>query len=251
MRWFTCGSTQPLDYSKYDGVVAGYHLSLWHDPLIFDIPGKVYRSQFLYGNKHHKPCPKSGCETIAQWVSKRVGKFPHLDEWVLINEFTDDLGTAYPNYKLSDLKRYCEAAHTANPQARLILGDFKPYLPRKWEAIAYICHALKKEGFPIEVGIQTHLKHYNASVVLARLPEIIRNFEIPVHFIEASLWYRGMLGKGLCKGLWAELEDVARSHNVASFCPWWLHPEDVEVGRRMPTFEGLSLFLNQDYTSIN
>lgn len=244
MLYFTCGSTQPLDYTQYDGVVAGYHLSLWHDPLIFDIPNKIYRSQFLYGNNkdHHKPCPKSGCETIEAWVHKRVKRFPQVSEWVLVNEFTDDLGTGYPGYKLPDLKRYCEAAHLANPTAKLIIADFKPHLFRKWEVIAHICHELKREGFPVEVGIQTHLKSYNAPIVLARLSRIIQNFGVPVHFVEASLWYRGRLGGMACKGLWKELEAIAVSHNVKSFCPWWLHPKDTEVGRRMPTFEELNLY---------
>lgn len=249
MLQFTCGSTQPIDLSKFDGVVIGYHWRLFEpggicNPLNF--PDKIIRAQFLYGNKHHKPETTSNCETIEQWVGQRVRRFPQISEWVLVNEFTDDLGVPYSQYKLDDLKRYCEAAHTANPNARLIIGDFKPHLLRKWEAIARICHALRDCGFPVEIGIQTHLKTYNTPVALARLPKIISSFEIPVHFIEASLWHQG-LDQGLCKGFWGGLEAIAHRHDIKSFCRWWLTPEDTDVGRRMPTFEKLNLYLPMRY----
>lgn len=250
MLQFTCGSTQLIDYSRFDGVVGGYHLSLWKEPRLLDIPDKVYRAQFLYGHKHHNPCPFSSCESIAEWIHKRISKFPQINEWVLVNEFTDDLGTPYPDYSLDDLKRYCEAAHTANPNARLIIGDFKPYLLKKWEAIAKICHALKAEGFPIEIGIQTHLKFtafdpfkWNAPLVLMLLPSVIGMFDIPVHFIEASLWYQSDHDKLACDYLWRKLEAIAKENNIKSFCQWWLIPQDAEVGRRMPTFEKLNLHL--------
>ena len=249
MFQLTCGSTKPIDYSRFDGVVAGYHLFLWKEPFLLSIPDKIYRSQFLYGHKHHSPDPNSGCDSIKEWVGQRVKKFPQVDEWVLCNEFADDLGVGYPNYKLDDLKGYCEAAHTANPNARLILGDFKPHLLRKWEKIAVICSELKAEGFPVEVGIQTHLKSYNAPVVLARLPEIIEMFNIPVHFLEASLWYKSDVDKMLCDYFWGKLEGIADQPKVKSFCNWWLYSEDAEVGRRMPTFDRLKLFVSFDIES--
>jgi hypothetical protein len=242
MLKFTCGSSLPLDYSKFDGVVAGYHLSLWGQPSVFDIPDKIYRGQFLYGHRHQKPDPSSGCETIAEWVTRRVAKFPKINEWVLTNEFTDDLGVGYPGYKLDNLKRYCEAAHIANPKARLILGDFKPHLLRKWEQIAVICHELNREGFPVEVGIQTHIKTYNAPVILDRLPRVIKMFDCPVHLIEASLWYRNDVDRLLCNYFWGKLEGIADQPKIKSFCNWWLTEEDSHVGRRMPTFESLNLF---------
>jgi hypothetical protein len=247
MIQFTCGSSQPLDLTLFGGVVIGYHWQLFVDrngtknPL--DFPDKIIRAQFLYGHKHQKPCPFSGCETIEQWIKKRVAKFPKINEWVLTNEFTDDLGVGYPGYKLDNLKRYCEVAHIANPKARLILGDFKPHLFNKWDAIANICHELAKD-FPVEVGIQTHLKIYNAPVILTRLPKIIEMFDVPVHFIEASLWYKSVADKAICNGLWSELISIAEQHQVQSFCNWWLCSEDIEVGRRMPTFENLTLFVN-------
>lgn len=247
---FTCGSSQAIDYDQFDGIVMGYHLSLWKQPRGLDIPNKIYRSQFLYGHKHHDPCPFSNCQTTEEWVKKRVSKFPQVDEWVLVNEFTDDLGIPYPNYSLDHLKKYCEAAYSANPNARLIIGDFKPYLTSKWEAIAKICHALKAEGFPIEIGIQTHLKFtafnpfkWNAPLVLMLLPSVIEMFNIPVHFIEASLWYQLDIDKLACDYLWKKLEAIAKENNVKSFCQWWLTPQDTEVGRRMPTFERLKLFI--------
>lgn len=254
MLQFTCGSSQPLDYSQFDGVVSGYHLSLWKEPRLLDIPDKVYRAQFLYGHKHHNPCPFSSCESIADWIKKRVSKFPQIHEWVLVNEFTDDLGTPYPDYSLDDLKRYCEAAHTANPNARLIIGDFKPYLLKKWEAIAHIISELKFEGFPVEIGIQTHLKFsalnplkWNAPVTLMLLPSAIEMFSVPVHFIEASLWYQNDIDRLACDYLWYKLEQIAKDYQIESFCNWWLHPADIEVGRRMPTFEDLTLFTKEDY----
>lgn len=243
MLQFTCGSSKSIDYSGFDGVAAGYHLKLWKEPFVFDIPDKIYRSQFLYGHKHQNPEDAWNCETLEQWVGKRVKKYPGVQEWVLVNEFTDDLGVPYPHYRLDDLKRYCEAAHIANPCARLIIGDFKPHLLKKWDAIAKICHALKSEGFPVEVGIQTHLKTYNAPVVLDRLPCIIKAFDVPVHFIEASLWYWYDLDKMACDYLWGKLEGIADQPKVRSFCNWWLCAEDAEVGRRMPTFENLRLYL--------
>lgn len=242
MLQFTCGSTQPIDYAKFDGVVSGYHLSLWGQPSVFETPGKVYRGQFLYGHRHQKPDPSSGCKTMVDWVTKRVSNFPQVTEWVLINEFTDDLGVPYPNCKIDDLKRYFEAAHLANPEAKLIVGDFKPHLLKKWESISSICIELKASGFPVEVGVQTHIKTYNAPVVLARLPELIGMFDIPIHFIEASLWYKGIADKLLCDGFWKELEAIAVNRQARSFCNWWLCTEDADVGRRMPTFESLKLF---------
>jgi hypothetical protein len=245
MQQFTCGSSLPLDLTPFDGVVIGYHWQSFNqdgtkNPLNF--PDKIIRSQFLYGHKHHKPCPFSGCDSIKEWVSQRVAKFPQVTEWVLVNEWTDDCGTPYPNYSLDSLKRYYEAAYTANPSARIILGDFRPHLLNKWRAIANICHELAKD-FPVEVGIQTHIKSYNAPVILARLPEIIGMFgDIPVHFIEASLWYKNDLDKLACDFLWGELEAIANNHQIKSFCNWWLCSEDAEVGRRMPTFEKLSLY---------
>jgi hypothetical protein len=247
MIQFTCGSSQPLDLTLFGGVVIGYHWQLFVDrngtknPL--DFPDKIIRAQFLYGHKHHKPCPFSGCETIEQWIKKRVAKFPKINEWVLTNEFTDDIGVPYPNYKLDDLKRYCEAAHIANPKARLILGDFKPHLLRKWEQIAVICHELNREGFPVEVGVQTHIKTYNAPVILDRLPRVIKMFDCPVHLIEASLWYQNDVDRLLCNYFWGKLEGIADQPKVKSFCQWWLCSEDVEIGRRMPTFENLQLYV--------
>jgi len=243
MLKFTCGSSLPLDYSKFDGVVAGYHLSLWGQPSVFDIPDKIYRGQFLYGHRHQKPDPSSGCETIAEWVTRRVSLYPVISEWVLINEFTDDLGVPYPNYKIDNLKRYFEAAHLANPEAKLIVGEFKPHLLKKWESVSNICLELKASGFPVEMGVQTHMKTYNAPVVLAQLPELIEMFNsIQIHFIEASLWYQSEVDKLLCPGFWKELEAIANNHKVKSFCNWWLTEEDSHVGRRMPTFEKLNLY---------
>lgn len=254
MQYFTCGSSQPLDLTPFGGVVIGYHWRLFVDqngtknPLNF--PNKVIRAQFLYGHKHQKPCPFSGCDSIKKWVGQRVRKFSQVQEWVLANEFTDDLGVPYPNYKLDDLKGYCEAAHLANPQAKLILGDFKSHLLNKWDAIAKICHELKSEGFPIEVGIQTHLKTYNAPLILQRLPKIVEMFgDVPVHFLEASLWYKNDIDKFACNYLWSELEAIANSHQIKSFCNWWLCSEDIYVGRRMPTFEGFNLFVSLDIKS--
>jgi hypothetical protein len=242
MQQFTCGSSQPIDYSKFDGVVSGYFLSLWGQPSVFEAPNKIYRGQFLYGHRHHTPDPSSGCSTIAEWVTRRVSLYPAISEWVIVNEFTDDLGVAYPDYKIDDLKRYCEAAHLANPEAKLIIGEFKPHLLKKWESVSSICLELKAAGFPVEVGIQTHIKTYDAPVILARLPEIIEMFDIPVHFLEASLWYKGEVDKLLCPGFWRKLEAIAANRQVKSFCNWWLTKEDSYVGRRMPTFENLKLF---------
>ena len=244
MLQFTCGSTQSIDYSKFDGIVSGYHLSLWGQPSVFETPNKIYRGQFLYGHKHHKPDPLSGCQSIKEWVSKRVGKFSQVNEWVLANEFTDDLGVPYPAYRINDLKGYCEAAHLANPKAKLILGDFKPHLLNKWEKIAVICHELNREGFPVEIGIQTHIKTYNAPVILDRLPRVIKAFDCPVHLIEASLWYQNDVDRLLCDYFWGKLEGIADQPKIKSFCNWWLCSEDIEVGRRMPTFENLKLFTN-------
>lgn len=253
MLQFTCGSTQPLDYSQYDGIVAGYHLSLWEPPKALDIPDKIYRAQFLYGHRDKSPCPLSGCETIVEWVHKRVSKFPQVQEWVLINEFTDDLGVPYPGYALDDLKYYCEAAYLANPNARLIIGDFKPYLLKKWEAIARIISDLEGCGFPVEIGIQTHLKfsifnpfRWNAPIVLMLLPSVVKMFSVPIHFIEASLWYRFQSDTLTCDYLWHKLEAIAMDYKIKSFCNWWLHPADIEVGRRMPTFELLKLYSGDD-----
>jgi hypothetical protein len=244
MLKFTCGSTQSIDYDQFDGIVAGYHLNLGREPCALDIPNKIYRSQFLYGHKHHKPGEGwEHCETITEWVYQRVLKRPKINEWVLVNEFTDDLGVCYPDYKLDDLKRYCEAAHIANPKARLILGDFKPHLLRKWEQIAVICHELNREGFPVEVGVQTHIKTYNAPVILDRLPRVIKMFDCPVHLIEASLWYQNDVDRLLCNYFWGKLEGIADQPKVKSFCQWWLCSEDVEIGRRMPTFENLQLYV--------
>ena len=249
---FTCGSSLPLDLTPFDGVVIGYHWQSFNqdgtkNPLNF--PNKIIRAQFLYGNKHHKPCPFSGCDSIIEWVHRRVKRFPQITEWVLVNEWTDDCGVPYPNYSLDSLKRYCEAVYTANPSARIILGDFRPHLLNKWRAIANICHELAKD-FPVEVGIQAHIKSYNAPVILARLPEIIGMFgDIPVHFIEASLWYKNDLDKLACDFLWGELEAIANKHQIKSFCNWWLCSEDAEVGRRMPTFESLRLFVSLDIKS--
>lgn len=249
MLQFTCGSSQPLDLTSFDGVVIGYHWRLFVDqhgtknPL--DFPGKIVRAQFLYGNKHHKPCPFSGCDSIKEWVGQRVAKFPQVDEWVLVNEFTDDFGTPYPGYSLGELKTYCEAAYIASPNARLIIGDFKPHLVKKWEKIAKICSKLKSEGFPIETGIQTHIKTYNAPVILARLPQVIESFNnIPLHFLEASLWYRSDFDRSLCDYIWGELEAIAKEYQIKSFCNWWLCADDTEIGRRMPTFESLKLFVS-------
>lgn len=248
MLQFTCGSSQPLDLTSFDGVVIGYHWRLFVDqhgtknPL--DFPGKIVRAQFLYGNKHHKPCPFSGCDSIKEWVGQRVAKFPQVDEWVLVNEFTDDFGTPYPGYSLGELKTYCEAAYIASPNARLILGDFKPYLLKKWEAIAKITNELTSCGFPVEVGIQTHIKTYNALVILDRLPRIIEMFDCPVHLIEASLWYQSEVDRLMCDHLWQKLEGIAQESSVKSFCNWWLCTQDAEIGRRMPTFESLKLFVS-------
>jgi len=241
---FTCGSSLPLDLTPFDGVVIGYHWQCFNQDGTknsLNFPNKIIRAQFLYGNKHHKPDPSSGCETIEQWVKKRVLKYPQVNEWVIVNEWTDDLGIPYPNYHLNNLKRYCEAVYTANPSARIILGDFRPHLLNKWRAIANICHELAKD-FPVEVGIQTHIKSYNAPVILARLPEIIGMFgDIPVHFIEASLWYKNEFDKLACDYFWGALEAITNIHQIKSFCNSWLCSEHAEVGRRMPTFEKLNL----------
>ena len=247
MLQFTCGSSQPLDLTLFDGVVIGYHWrSFNRDGTVNDLDfgDKIIRSQFLYGHRDKTPHPGSECSTIKDWVYKRVGKFSQVKEWVLVNEWTDDLGIPYPNYSLDDLKRYCEAAYLANPKARLILGDFKPHLLRKWEAIAKICHELNTEGFPVEVGIQTHIKTYNAPVILDRLPRVIKMFDCPVHLIEASLWYQNDVDRLLCDYFWGKLEGIADQPKIKSFCNWWLRVEDIEVGRRMPTFENLTLFVN-------
>jgi hypothetical protein len=68
-------------------------------------------------------------------------------------------------------------------------------------------------------------------------------FDVPMHFIEASLWYKNDVDKFACDYLWGELEGIADQPKVQSFCNWWLCSEDAEVGRRMPTFENLRLFI--------
>lgn len=253
MLKFNCGSTLPIDNSKYDGVVIGYHYKLFNDngeqnPLEF--PEKIIRSQFLYGHADKKPHLLSECETIEQWVSKRVTRFPKINEWILVNEFCDDVGVPYEYYKIDDLKRYYGAAHEANPNAKLILGDFKPYHLKKWRAISNICNELKSIGIPIEVGIQNHLKfvttnifRWNAPVVLTLLPSVIGMFDCPVHFIECSLWYKNPLDKSISKDCWNNLIKIAEDNNVKSFCQWWLTEVDTEIGEKMPTFKDLKIYI--------
>lgn len=250
---FHCGSTQPIDESKFDGVVIGYHHQLFsndgeQNPL--DFPGKIIRSHFLYGHQHKKPHPLSECETIEQWVKRRVNRFPNVNEWLLVNEFTDDVGVPYEHYKIDDLKRYYSAAYEINPNAKLIIGDFKPYHLKKWRAIANITNELKEIGIPIEVGIQNHLKfvatnvfRWNAPVVLSLLNNVIDMFDCPVHFIECSLWYKHPFDKVACKGYWNELLAIAKNNNIASFCQWWLTEADAEVGGKMPTFKDLKVYI--------
>lgn len=247
MLQFTCGSSRTLDYSQFNGVVSGYHLSLWDKPNLFDIPNKIYRAQFLYGHRN-KSSPRLG-ESIAEWVGRRVKKFPQVNEWVLINEFTDDCGVPYSGYDLDDLKKYCEAAYLANPNARLIIGDLKPYLLRKWEAIANIISELESCGFPVEVGFQVHLKfttfnpfRWNAPIALMLLPSVIEMFSVPIHFIEASLWYQIEVDSLVCNYLWHKLNTIAEDYQIKSFCNWWINPADTDIGRRMPTFEALTLY---------
>lgn len=246
---FTCGSTKELDLAPFDGVVIGYHWDIFKEiiPNTDNIPekfeNKIIRSQFLYGNKNKKPPEKTECETIEQWIYKRISKFTQVKEWVLINEFTDDCGTPYQHYGLESLKRYCDAAYSANPDIDIIIGDFRPWNINKWMGISKIINDLKKSGFPVKVGIQTHIKTKNALVFIKNLPNIIDMFNLgDVHLIEASLWYFIDLDYIFCKDIWLQLIEICESKKVVSFCDWWLNVEDSNVGRRMPTFEKLNLY---------
>lgn len=246
MRLFTCGSSLPIPtdiFSNFDGVIAGYYWDLWdtnpNRPSVFNFSeGKISRSHFLYGNKDRKPPTQSKCKTIEDWVRKRVSKFPEIDEWVIVNEFTGEFPyTYYPGYNPEEVISYCKIVHEINPEAKLIIADFKPWMIGRWlESIKLVVEMGLEAGLPIELGIQTHIKTINAPVILTQLPRILKTYKnlCPTHFIEASVWYSTELDKKVVNAIWCNLVDIAIAHNVVSFCPWWLNEVDEA---KMPTFE--------------
>jgi hypothetical protein len=74
------------------------------------------------------------------------------------------------------------------------------------------------------------------------MPELLQKFNVPVHFFEVSLWYKEPSDLAFCGQLWGDLLTTANNHQVKSFCPWWLYQDDANIGRRMPTFDGLTLY---------
>lgn len=250
---YTCGSTKDISLDKFDGVVMGYHWSLFRNfnPNTNNVPeqfkNKIIRSQFLYGNKHKKPEETSKCETIEQWVFQKISKFQQSKEWVLVNEFTDDCGTPYQYYDLESLKLYCDAAYRANPDIDIIIGDFRPWNSRKWVGIAKIINSLKSSGFPVKVGIQAHIKTLNSIAFINNLPTVIDMFcEGDVHLIEASLWYSNSIDSILCENIWDKLLKICEDKKIVSFCNWWLTVDDSISSRKMPTFENLNLYVKDN-----
>ena len=264
MQWFTCGSKAeipPYILNKFNGVVAaGHHLSLWDNPSVFEqFPGKTIRAHFLYGNKNRGVGIRSNQPTIKDWVRERVAMFPQVNEWVLVNEFTGDVANSfYPGYSPQEVVEYFRIAHEANPKAKLILADFKPWMLDRWLiSIKPIVEKLVFLGVPIELGIQLHIKTKNAPTVLSRLYRILDAYKpiCPIHFIEVSVWWHRSLSldQHLLPGYWKEIIKIGEDYDVKSICPWFLHPLDED---RIPTFENWKggTFFNQDWvpkTAIN
>ena len=264
MRLLTCGSRSEVPseiMQNFDGVFAGYFWDLWSQQpnvnvkKIADKYGKAeIWSTFLYGNNHQSPDPASGTSTIEEWVKKRVSTYSFVTHWNLINEFIDDRNNynPYPNYQYEDIKKYLIAAKLANPNAKFIISDFRPYQLDRWRKIKSIIENLLSENVPIDgVGIQVHFKTSNAHsnipgvpFILDALPKVIKMFDgIPVHVVEASVWRRYDEPQSKLVEPWGELITICTMLNVESFTPWWL-VEPWENGvfdggksKPMPTFE--------------
>ncbi len=258
MRYFTCGSSMPIPpdiFSKFDGVVAAYYWNLWGEieakdkrPSVFNFSeGKIIRSHFLYGNTHQTPLREStGCQTIEEWVERRISRFPQVNEWVIVNEFTKyETYRYYPGYSPEEVIKYCKILHTINPEAKIIIADFKPWMLDKWlESIRIVVELGLKNNLPIELGIQTHIKTINAPLFLAQLQRILKFYQnvCPVHFIEASVWHTTKVDKILTNTIWDGLIKIASHYNIASFCPWWLNEVDEEMMPSFENFQGGSIF---------
>ena len=256
MELFTCGSRSeiPVDViNKFDGVVGGYFWGDWESPTPREVAKKYQKTKirngFLYGNKHTNPDLSSGCATIEDWILKKIRLNAYVNQWVLVNEFINerDNFNPYPNYDIENLKRYFAITNKVNPDAELIIGDFRPHQLKRWQKIKAICEQLLSENIPIHgVGIQVHFKTRNAHsripgvpYILDALPAVIKLFDgvLPVHLIEVSGWHHYSEKPEVLTPLWDEVLAIASTGNVASFCPWWLNEDDVGYPRKMPTFE--------------
>lgn len=259
MRLLTCGSRSEVPseiMQNFDGVFAGYFWDLWSQQpnvnvkKIADKYGKAeIWSTFLYGNNHQSPDPASGTSTIEEWVKKRVSTYSFVTHWNLINEFINDRDeyNPYPNYQYEDIKKYLIAAKLANPNAKFIISDFRPYQLDRWRKIKSIIENLLSENVPIDgVGIQVHFKTSNAHsnipgvpFILDALPKVIDMFSglTPVHLTEVSGWRHYTESPDKLIPLWDKLLVLARIKNVESICPWWLNETDENYPRKMPSFE--------------
>lgn len=256
MKILTSGSRLDIPaeiMQNFDGIVAGYLWNLWDSPNPNEIAKKygktLIRSHFLYGNQHQKPDPASKTTTIVEWIERRLRNAAYVNEWVLVNEFLNDKDNYNPylGYDYENLKRYYLTANKVNPNAQLLIGDFRCHQIKRWEKIAFICRELIRENVPLHgVGIQVHFKTSNAyslipgvPYVLDALPTVIKLFEgiLPVHLIEVSCWHHYSESPEKITPLWDKLLRIAEDHNVASICPWWLNETDEGHPRSMPTFE--------------
>lgn len=260
MKLLTCGTRHdiPVDImNNFEGIVIDYFWYKKYDVEVIELARKynksLIRRSFLYGNKHSKPDSDSGCSTIEEWVGKRVATFPSVSEWVLVNEFLDNNFNPYPGYEYENLKSYFLAASQANPNAKLILSDFRPHQIGRWQKIKSIIEQLLSENVPIHgVGIQVHFKTRNAvsfipgvAYYLDALPTVIKMFDgvCPVHLSEVSLWHHYSEPPSKMIPLWEKLLIISDSLNVESFTPWWLvNPWDNGIfdggkSKPMPTFE--------------
>lgn len=281
MRLLTCGSRLEIPSSvmqQFSGIVGGYFWNLWNTPNLQDYSQKYEKSEvwhnFLYGNRHRIPDVSSGCVTIEEWIKQRVSskKAQCVTHWVLINEFTDSKGNPYPGYEYENIKKWLITANQANPEAKLIIGDFRPYQLQKWQKIKELCDRLLSENIPLHgVGIQVHFKTWNAHnpvfggnlispYYLDALPIVIQYFDgiLPVHLIEASGWHHYSESPEQLISLWQEVIDIATQNDVETFCPWWLNQSDEPQNdtdknhKSMPSFEefkGAGIF-DKDWVQI-
>lgn len=160
-----------MDFAEANGKQLRGHTLIWGNSLPSWLTGRSWTREELI-------------EVLETYVSTVVGHFRgRIPEWDVVNEAIDDNGALRSNLWMDTIgPEYValafQAAHRADPSAKLFYNDFSAERPNAKSAAIYnMAVALKEQGVPIDgIGMQAHVSP-NYYPTQAALESVISRLE--------------------------------------------------------------------------
>ncbi|OAS17910.1 endo-1,4-beta-xylanase [Paenibacillus oryzisoli] len=177
-----------MDFAMQNGIAVRGHTLVWHNQTsnwVFDDPsgGIASKEMVLMRMREH----------IRTVVGRYKGK---VYAWDVVNEAIEDKAdlvmrnTQWLEIVGEDYIRLAfEAAHDADPNARLFYNDYNETEPIKRDKIYNLVRSLKDKGTPIHgIGMQGHWNIYGPSLdEIRQAIELYASLDLELHITELDL----------------------------------------------------------------